>query len=156
VVTSRSVNWSAYGANPPFGVQQPPGGDNALGELKFLFPNQHSIYMHDTPSRNLFKKTTRAFSHGCVRVENPRQFAAVLLGWDAAKVDGMTDSGESVSESLKNPIPVHITYFTAWPDQDGKIQYFADIYGRDENMLRAMAAQKRIKASLFAEKIVQN
>ena len=82
VVRSSSINWAAYGSRPPFGVQQPPGKGNALGELKFLFPNSHDIYMHDTPTKNLFAESTRTFSHGCIRVENPREFAEVLLGWD--------------------------------------------------------------------------
>lgn len=156
VVTSRSVNWSAVGNAPPYGVQQPPGGDNALGELKFLFPNQHAIYMHDTPSRKLFGETSRAFSHGCVRVQNPREFASVLLGWDAAKVDAMTDSGESTSQNLKTKVPVHVTYFTAWPNENGIVQFYADVYGRDANMLKALTEQSNIRKNLLAAKIVQN
>ena len=85
VIPSSSINWAAYGSRPPFGVQQPPGKGNALGELKFLFPNSHDIYMHDTPTKNLFAETTRTFSHGCIRVQNPREFATVLLGWDRAQ-----------------------------------------------------------------------
>jgi L,D-transpeptidase YcbB len=156
VVPSRSINWSAVGNAPPYGVQQPPGGDNALGELKFLFPNQHSIYMHDTPSRKLFGETTRAFSHGCVRVQNPREFASVLLGWDAADIDAATDSGESTSQTLKTKIPVHITYFTAWPNETGIVQFYADVYSRDANMLKAFAEQSRARKNLLAAKIVQN
>jgi murein L,D-transpeptidase YcbB/YkuD len=139
-VSSSSIDWWGYGGGYAVGVQQPPGSDNALGELKFLFPNQHNIYMHDTPSRELFEKDTRAFSHGCVRVMNPRQFAAVLLGWEAAAVDLETDSGESKSVKLERKVPVHLTYFTAWPDADGKIEYFRDIYERDKTMDEARSA----------------
>ena len=71
LVRSSSINWAAYGDRPPFGVQQPPGKGNALGELKFLFPNSHDIYMHDTPTKNLFAEQTRTFSHGCIRVAKP-------------------------------------------------------------------------------------
>jgi L,D-transpeptidase YcbB len=156
VVSSSSVDWAAYGSNPPFGVQQPPGSDNALGELKFLFPNKHDIYMHDTPARNLFSQATRAFSHGCVRVENPREFAAVVLGWDSDKVDARTDSGESQSVPLPHKLPVYITYFTAWPDSSGKMVYFNDIYGRDEAMQKAMAETSAVRDTILSQKLVQN
>lgn len=132
VISSRAVNWRAYGNKIPFGVQQPPGDDNALGELKFLFPNSHDIYMHDTPNRDLFEQSQRAFSHGCVRVQNPREFAAVVLGWDPAKVDEHVASSSTEHVRLKDKLPVYLTYFTAWPDRDGQIQYFSDIYGRDK------------------------
>jgi len=134
VVPSEAVDWWAYGSKVPYGIQQPPGSDNALGELKFLFPNSHDIYMHDTPNRELFERQVRAFSHGCVRVQNPREFAQILLGWDSAKVDANTDSGKSQTVKLAAKVPVHIAYFTAWPDETGKIQYFNDIYGRDKAM----------------------
>ena len=156
VVSSSSVDWYSYSRNSPYGVQQPPGRGNALGELKFLFPNKHDIYMHDTPTKNLFAETTRAFSHGCVRVENPREFASVLLGWDRAKVDAETDSRQSESIPLPHKIPVHITYFTAWPDSTGKMIYFNDIYGRDEAMQKAIASNASLRDSLSAQKLVQN
>jgi L,D-transpeptidase YcbB len=102
-VSSRSVNWYGVGSDSQIGVQQPPGDSNALGELKFLFPNSHSIYMHDTPTRNLFANASRAFSHGCVRVQNPREFAQVLLGWNAKQVEQKlaegAESGASASAS---------------------------------------------------------
>ena len=132
VVPSRSIRWSSYGSKVPFGVHQPPGEKNALGEIKFLFPNTHDIYMHDTPSRELFDSSVRAFSHGCVRVQNPREFAAVILGWDAKQVDDNIASPASETVRLKQKIPVYLTYFTAWPDESGKMRYFDDIYGRDK------------------------
>jgi murein L,D-transpeptidase YcbB/YkuD len=156
VVSSSSVNWYAYSTSSPYGVQQPPGRGNALGELKFLFPNKHDIYMHDTPTKNLFAESTRAFSHGCVRVENPREFAAILLGWDRAKVDAETDSRQSQSVPLPHKIPVHITYFTAWPDSTGKMIYFNDIYGRDEAMQKAIESTVSLRDSILAQKLVQN
>lgn len=134
VVSSSSVSWASYGAKVPYGVHQPPGAGNALGDIKFLFPNTHDIYMHDTPKRELFEEDMRAFSHGCVRVQNPREFAAVLLGWDAAKVEHYVGTPKSETVRLKEKIPVHLTYFTAWPDKSGKIRYFEDIYGRDKAM----------------------
>jgi len=138
VVSSSSVNWSAYGKNPPFGVRQPPGPENALGEVKFLFPNTHHIYMHDTPAKSLFAKDMRAFSHGCVRVENPRRFAEVILGWDSEKVAAAIASDRNQGVKVKTPTQVHLTYFTAWPDESGRIRYFADVYGRDRLVAEAM------------------
>ena len=140
VVSSRSVNWRAYGRKIPYGIHQPPGSDNALGELKFLFPNSHDIYMHDTPNRELFEKDVRAFSHGCVRVQNPREFAAVLLGWDSAKIDEYVSTHGSENVKLPAKVPVHLTYFTAWPGEDGQIKFYADIYGRDKAMENARSA----------------
>jgi murein L,D-transpeptidase YcbB/YkuD len=134
VVPSRSVRWASYGSKVPFGIHQPPGEKNALGEVKFLFPNTHNIYMHDTPSRELFEEEARAFSHGCVRVQNPREFASVILGWDAAEIDDHIETPRSETVRLKEKIPVHITYFTAWPDENGNMRYFEDIYGRDGAM----------------------
>jgi murein L,D-transpeptidase YcbB/YkuD len=134
VIPSRSVRWSSYGSKVPFGIQQPPGAKNALGEVKFLFPNTHNIYMHDTPNRELFEEDARAFSHGCVRVQNPREFAAILLGWDAETVEQNIATPKSETVRLKQKIPVHLAYFTAWPDETGKIRFFDDIYGRDKAM----------------------
>jgi murein L,D-transpeptidase YcbB/YkuD len=156
IIRSSSINWAAYGDRPPFGVQQPPGKGNALGELKFLFPNSHDIYMHDTPTKNLFAESTRTFSHGCIRVQNPREFATVLLGWDRARVDSETDSRESQSVALSHKIPVHITYFTAWPNSSGKINYFNDVYERDEAMERALTEMAAAREANSTQKLVQN
>jgi L,D-transpeptidase YcbB len=155
VVRSSSVDWFAYGNQIPYGVQQPPGGDNALGELKFLFPNKHAIYMHDTPSRKLFAKSERAFSHGCVRVENPRRFAQIILGWSEDKIAGMIESGKSATTPVKNPTKVHLAYLTAWPDEDGKVQYYSDIYERDATMNKALAQTGKQPANRRAVVIVQ-
>jgi L,D-transpeptidase YcbB len=138
-VSSADVDWWSYSGKSPYNVQQPPGQDNALGELKFLFPNAHNIYMHDTPNRELFANSVRDFSHGCVRVQNPRDYATVLLGWDRDKIDSMVESGETRTVKLPVPVPIHIAYFTAWPDASGKVQYFGDIYGRDAAMDNAMS-----------------
>jgi len=156
VVRSSSINWAAYGSRPPFGVQQPPGKGNALGELKFLFPNGHDIYMHDTPTKNLFAESARTFSHGCIRVENPREFAEVVLGWDREMIDRETDSRKSQSVVLKQKLPVHITYFTAWPDSSGKMNYFNDVYERDEAMDKALAVLASVREADSTQKLVQN
>jgi len=141
VVPSTYIDWNYYTGRVPFDIQQPSGPGNALGEIKFLFPNKHDIYMHDTPTKKLFAKELRAYSHGCVRVQNPRDFATVVLGWSRAKVDKYIGYGETQSVPLPAKIPVHITYFTAWPDATGKILYFSDIYGRDKTMEKALTAQ---------------
>jgi murein L,D-transpeptidase YcbB/YkuD len=140
IIRSRSINWGMYrNGKVPFLVLQPPGDDNALGELKFLFPNSHDIYMHDTPTRDLFQKDVRAFSHGCVRVENPREFAELLLGVDASQIAARIDSGESEETPISRPTAVHLTYFTVWPADDGRLLTYDDIYGRDERMARAFS-----------------
>jgi L,D-transpeptidase YcbB len=156
VVSSSSINWNGVGSNSAIGVQQPPGESNALGELKFLFPNKHSIYMHDTPNRQLFAETNRNFSHGCVRVENPREFASVLLGWDRSRVDADVESGESTTVKIARQPQVHLTYFTAWPDKDGKLQYFSDAYGRDSTLKTARATVLRVLSGQQGQKFVQN
>jgi murein L,D-transpeptidase YcbB/YkuD len=138
VVSSRSVDWWAYGDKIPYDVRQPPGNDNALGNIKFLFPNSHDIYMHDTPTKELFNKTVRAFSHGCVRVENPREFAEYILGWDRQQIDDLIASGQNQEIDIKAPIRVHLNYFTAWPDASGKIAFYNDIYNRDTRLEKAL------------------
>jgi murein L,D-transpeptidase YcbB/YkuD len=140
VIQSSWVDWWRYrDGKVPFLIQQPPGDDNALGEVKFLFPNAHDIYMHDTPYRELFAKDVRALSHGCVRIENPRHFAELLLGLDAADIDARIEGGVSEQTPVTKETAVHLTYFTAWPQDDGRIVYYDDIYGRDQRMARAFS-----------------
>ena len=139
VISSYGVDW--YNVNPKklkFGVRQPPGPNNALGELKFLFPNKHAIYMHDTPSKPLFAKPVRAYSHGCVRVENPREFAEIILGWDQQRIASTLAATRDHSVPVESKIDVHLAYFTAWPDDTGAIRYFEDVYGRDQLVERAL------------------
>jgi murein L,D-transpeptidase YcbB/YkuD len=111
-------------------VRQPPGERNALGRIKFMFPNEHSVYLHDTPSRGLFANARRAYSHGCVRVENPFKLAGIVLGkdWPEAKVRSLVGGGER-QINLPELIPIHIEYFTAFVDDEGKVQLREDIYG---------------------------
>jgi L,D-transpeptidase YcbB len=155
-VSSKTIDWWAMGQAPNFAVQQPSGDGNALGEIKFLFPNSHDIYMHDTPTRNLFSESTRAFSHGCVRVQNPRNFAEVLLGWSQSEIEATISTKESLPVSMKQKLPVHLTYFTAWTDTDGKIRYFDDFYGRDDAIAKALAYDPTGKKPSGSDKIVQN
>ncbi|MFK5979291.1 MAG: L,D-transpeptidase family protein [Rhizobiaceae bacterium] len=138
-VASASVDWSQVGSNPRYDVRQTPGPRNALGELKILFPNKHAIYMHDTPSRGLFKRTSRALSHGCVRLQQPRAMAAAVLGTSVSKITSMLGKGHS-KQAVPVQIPVYVAYFTAWPKADGEVQYFRDIYKRDRALAKAIFA----------------
>ncbi len=143
-ISSRAVNWGAYGSRVPFNVRQKPSAKNALGELKILFPNKHAIYMHDTPSKSLFKKDIRAFSHGCVRLEKPREMAAAVLGVSTSDIASRLKNGHS-TEELRARIPVYVAYFTAWPATSGEVNYYEDIYGRDVHLKKAVAAVEAIR-----------
>ena len=119
-------------------VRQLPGKRNSLGLVKFMFPNSNDIYFHDTPSKGLFKEENRAFSHGCVRVDKARELAISILKedkkWTVEKIDDAMNSGKEKIASLKNKIPVHIGYFTAWADDEGVISFYKDIYERDDRL----------------------
>lgn len=137
-VSSSSVNWRQYSSGVPFNVRQKPGPKNALGELKILFPNEHAIYMHDTPAKNLFARDSRAYSHGCVRLEDPRAMAAAVLGKDVSYVRSQL-GGYEHAERVSDKVPVYVGYFTAWPDDSGEIAYHADVYNRDEHLQKALS-----------------
>ncbi|MDQ4420426.1 L,D-transpeptidase family protein [Sphingobium sp. DEHP117] len=115
--------------------RQRPGPANALGRMKLVMPNPHSVYLHDTPSQRLFERDVRTFSHGCVRVGEALDMAAALLAptgqWDRARIDAVIATGETQTAALAEPIPVYVAYFTAEPDDDGTIGFFPDIYKRD-------------------------
>jgi murein L,D-transpeptidase YcbB/YkuD len=137
VVDPGSINWSSVNMGSIAFVQA-PGPTNVLGKLKFLYPNKHIVYMHDTIKRDLFKRTMRAEGHNCIRMEKPGKLAEVLLaedkGWDTSKVKNLLDKGYDSAVSLDRPIPVHTTYFTAVADADGKVTTFTDIYGLDKKV----------------------
>ena len=138
-VDPDSVNWSSADVRN-FDFTQPPGPTNVLGIVKFRFPNKHDVYMHDTPERHLFSGATRAFSHGCMRVQNPIRLAEVLLaadkGWSAEKVQEYLRRGGEIK--LGQPIPVHVTYFTAVVDDAGKVTHRGDLYGLDRRVASAL------------------
>ncbi len=125
-------------------IQQNPGAGNSLGRVKFMFPNSYSIYLHDTPAKSLFDQHKRAFSHGCIRVARPTELAEYLLrndtAWTPQKIDDAMHAGEEVNVSLKDPRPVMITYFTAWVDTEGRLQFREDIYAHDERLAREIFA----------------
>lgn len=116
--------------------RQKPGPNNALGRMKLVMPNPYNVYLHDTPSQNLFDRDVRAFSHGCVRVGDALGLATALLatlpGWDRKRTDDTVSRGATVTISLHDPVPVYVAYFTAEPDGTDGIRYFPDIYGRDK------------------------
>jgi murein L,D-transpeptidase YcbB/YkuD len=119
-------------------IRQRPGPLNALGKVKFLFPNSYNIYLHDTPSKSLFNEPIRAFSHGCIRVSEPFKLAQFLLrnqaNWDDAAIQLAMDSGKEKYVSLTDKVSVFIVYFTSFVDAEGKINFRKDIYGRDERL----------------------
>jgi murein L,D-transpeptidase YcbB/YkuD len=123
-------------------IRQLPGADNALGKVKFLFPNTYDIYLHDTPNKDLFEKNTRAVSHGCIRVANAPKLAQYLLQgqseWTPEKINAAMNSQKEQTVKITNPVPVHITYYTAWVDSQGKLNFRNDIYGLDEATSRKM------------------
>lgn len=123
-------------------VRQKPGGKNALGRVKFLFPNNYNIYFHDTPAKELFKREKRAFSHGCIRLEDAEKMARYLLRnqpeWTAEKIKEAMSLSKEKWVSLKEPVPVYISYFTAWVDGSGALQFRDDIYGHDREMAQRM------------------
>ncbi|MBX9461478.1 MAG: L,D-transpeptidase family protein [Aquamicrobium sp.] len=144
-VPSSSVNWSQYGANVPFDVRQRPGRSNALGELKIMFPNRHAIYMHDTPEKQLFDRDNRAVSNGCIRLADPRGMAAAVLGWERTRVDARLEQPHS-RQNLDVEVPVYVGYFTAWPDEAGKVHYYEDVYGRDDKTRAAIEKVDALRA----------
>jgi len=143
-IPSAAINWGQFGGKVPYSVRQSPSEANALGELKILFPNKHAIYMHDTPQKALFDRESRAFSHGCVRLHQPREMAAALLGKDIDYVKSKLAAGHS-SEKIPGDIPVYVAYFTAWPNKDGVVEYFPDVYGRDEKVLTAIEKTEAVR-----------
>lgn len=144
-VSRAGIDFTQYTRrNFPFDLRQPPGAGNALGRVKFMFPNRHNIYLHDTPSRSLFDRESRAFSHGCVRVQRPLELAYHLLARQESSpqsyFDSILRSGQETQVDLTDQIPVHIVYWTSFVDQDGALNFRRDVYDRDARLWRAMEA----------------
>jgi murein L,D-transpeptidase YcbB/YkuD len=123
-------------------LYQPPGPDNVLGRVKFVFPNKHDVYMHDTQQKNLFAYPIRAESHGCMRVQNPGELAAIIMKHDQGWSDGRTftalETGYDQQVALRQRIPVHVTYFTLKVNDDGSLSTYGDIYGHDARLAAAL------------------
>ncbi len=143
VVDQASIDWSKYSAgNLPYTLRQEPGPNNALGQIKFIFPNPHLVYLHDTPSRSLFDQTDRAFSSGCIRVEKPFELAELLLNdpekWNREEIRKAIESGKTRTVFLPEPIPVLLLYWTVAILPSGEVHFKKDLYGRDEAVLEGL------------------
>ena len=143
VAAPTAVDWTGVTpASLAYRVRQGPGAGNALGRVKFMFPNRYAIYLHDTPSRHLFERASRAFSHGCIRVRDPLTLAERLLetdGWARGDIEGWIAAGRTRRVALTRPVPVHLVDVTAWRDAAGRVQFRRDIYGRAAASGRAAA-----------------
>jgi murein L,D-transpeptidase YcbB/YkuD len=140
VVNAAAIDWTQTNIQQ-FHIRQRPGARNALGQVKFLFPNQHDIYLHDTPSKSLFSRTFRAYSHGCVRVENPMEFAGALLALEPNLTRDTLEASFGPKErwfNLENHIPVHLSYFTLRVDEDGTIRSYGDVYGANKKVIELL------------------
>ncbi len=143
VVPREAVNFASYTASTfPYALRQAPSDGNALGLVKFMFPNPHNIYLHDTPSKSLFANEVRAYSHGCIRVGSPFDLAYALLSQQTDDPQGLfksyLETGRESRVDLEVPVPVHLVYFTAWPNAKGVVSYRSDVYGRDAKIFDAL------------------
>jgi murein L,D-transpeptidase YcbB/YkuD len=144
VFSLLTIDWNQYGPGHfPFQLRQKPGANNALGRVKLIFPNPHNVYLHDSPAHSLFSRSERAFSHGCIRLARPLELAQEVLtasgvaGWNSARVDDVIASAKTTVVNLREPMPVHITYLTAWVDGH-VVNFRSDIYGHDKKLLAAL------------------
>jgi murein L,D-transpeptidase YcbB/YkuD len=145
-----TINWSQYPDKSfPYLIRQQPGPKNALGRVKFIFPNKHSVYLHDTPSKSGFKRAGRAFSSGCIRVQYPFHFAKLLLedkpGWDRAKIDATVESLKTTRINLSKPLTVMLLYWTATVDDQNRVVFKQDIYDRDGAVLTGLDSKFKFR-----------
>ncbi|MEQ8232474.1 MAG: L,D-transpeptidase family protein, partial [Gammaproteobacteria bacterium] len=150
-VDPATIDWRAVrAASFPYLLRQEPGPDNALGRIKFMFPNRHAVYLHDTPQRQLFARAERVFSSGCIRVENPLALATLLLAddpaWDRAALEAAIARGRTERVRLARPVPILLLYLTAFADPHGALHFRDDVYGRDAPVLRALEGPLRLQA----------
>lgn len=140
-VDPQTIDWKQYPAAPfPYTIRQVPGPWNALGRVKFIFPNSHFVFLHDTPSQRLFARSERTFSSGCIRVEHPFDLVQLLLpGWDQSRIDQVLQAGNETTVFLPQPLPVLVVYLTALALQDGTVRFFRDVYDRDGWVSAALA-----------------
>lgn len=140
IIDPLTVNWNSYSSSIPYSIRQKPGNNNALGKMKFIFPNDFSIYLHDTPSRSIFNESKRAFSHGCIRVQNPMKLAQYILrsnsNWTQEKLQSGIENKKTINIQIKPTLPVYIVYFTAWVDNSGEINFRNDLYNMDSQLAK--------------------
>ena len=141
-VDPNTVNWSQYKKTAPYTFRQEPGPHNALGRMKFIFPNKHFIYLHDTPSRSLFTRKDRAFSSGCIRVDKKMKLAELLLDdsdkWNRVSIQKLLDTNKTTRVNLPKPKPVMLVYVTVWFDEDDNFIFKRDVYDRDPAVLEGL------------------
>ena len=137
----KKVNWSKVSSKDfPYRIVQSPGKKNALGKVKFMFPNRFKIYLHDTPSKRLFKNSRRAYSHGCIRIQKPLEFANKLFKsrLSKSKIDKILKKDSTTVVKMRRSVPIHLTYFTLWIDEKGKMKSYRDLYKRDRMVGRIL------------------
>jgi murein L,D-transpeptidase YcbB/YkuD len=145
-VDPRTVDWSKVTpASWRYRIRQDAGPGNALGVIKFMFPNADDIYLHDTPTKYLFNRSVRTFSHGCIRVEDPLALADVLLagqGWPRSRLEKVIEAGlPERFVRLQTEVPIHLAYITAWVGKSGRLQFLDDVYGRDALLQQALGTR---------------
>ena len=150
-VDPGSIDWSTYSSRRfPYTLRQGPGPDNSLGRVKFMFPNSYSVYLHDTPSTELFDRSERAFSSGCIRIDDPLKLAELLLNdaqqWSREAIERVVESGKTQTIFLSKPVAVLVLYWTAEELQDGTVRFRKDIYGRDGQILKSLNSPFQFKA----------
>jgi murein L,D-transpeptidase YcbB/YkuD len=149
-IDAERIDWSKVTAKAlPYRLRQEPGPLNALGTLKFMFPNKYDVYLHDTPAKNLFSDNVRAFSHGCTRIEKPLELAEYLLRddprWSQKELVAALEKGTEQIVQILRPLNVHVLYLTAWVDESGLVQFRNDIYGRDKSLDEALREQPTLR-----------
>jgi murein L,D-transpeptidase YcbB/YkuD len=142
-IDPETIDWSSITTNNfKYRFRQEPGPNNALGDIKFMFPNQFNVYLHDTPARELFKKSTRGFSSGCIRIEKPTELAEYVLSsdqsWNREKIRAAINRKIEQTVRLPEPIPIHLLYWTSWVSEDGTLNFRDDIYSRDRPLVEAL------------------
>jgi murein L,D-transpeptidase YcbB/YkuD len=151
IIDPKGLDWSRYtGRNFPYFLRQDPGPDNALGRIKFMFPNKHLVYLHDTPHKELFRRSERAFSSGCIRIERPFALAELLLDdprkWSREQILAAIDSNKTRTVFLPEPIKVLLLYWTVDVDEQGRVWFRKDLYGRDRKVLAALEGEFVMRA----------
>jgi len=149
VVDPATIDWSAYsGPTLPYTLRQGPGPENPLGRIKFLFPNPHFVYLHDTPSRSLFQRADRAASSGCIRIDRPLELAALLIegtpDWSLERIEQAIASGRTQAITIARPVPIYLLYWTVGVTADGKIRFKRDVYDRDRAVLNTLDLDYRV------------
>jgi L,D-transpeptidase YcbB len=151
VIDPKTIDWKKVraGGSFPYRVRQSPGGHNALGRVKFMFPNKYSVYLHDTPSKELFARDERTFSSGCIRIQKPFELAQLLLQgderWNDERIREAMFSGREQTVTLKEPVNIYMYYLTSWADAHGNLSFRQDVYNRDKEVMTILKQQKKSK-----------